>query len=995
MVSTLAMIILGVYALGQLPVSLMPDIPIPEITVQVKSNQYAARELENLAIKPLRERLLTLPNLVRIESRTQEGSGEIFLKFGLGTRMDFTFLEVSERVDQAMGILPRDLNRPLVIKASATDIPVFFLNLTLKDSINGAYQENQLMELGAFATEVVRRRLEQLPEVALVDVSGKLNPEIQIIPDQDKMAALGFELADLKQALKANNMEMGNLLVKEGQYQYYIHFSSTLDKVDALGEIFIKSGERIMPLKELADIRMGTQNPQGLYLFNGQPALGLAIIKEPQATMAALRKEVNTIIERLGKEHPDLQFNLSQDQTELLNVSMLGLQQSLLIGTVMAFLVLFLFLKDKKAPFLIGITIPVALILTMLFLYLMNISLNLVSLSGLILGIGLMIDNAIIVIDSITQLRRSGHSISDACSKGTNEIIKPLIASALTTCAVFIPLIFLSGIAGALFYDQAIAITFGLVTSLLVSVTFLPTLYRLVYPQKEKTKTKWIEPWYQKKYENALNYLLNRPWQLLFSCFALVGLGVWLFTVLPLRRLPHLDRQDVLLKIDWNERIALDESQRRVNFLLKQCGPLVDHSDAQLGIQQFLLQHDKGQQMDQVSIYLHASSKEDLFSIIRILHANFRSSFPKTNFFFLPPPNVLDRLFGDNRPYFEVQISQEQLSPPLDQAESIRAILSEQLGLSFQPIATQIVSEVVIDKEQLIRYEVNEEVLIEVLETAFQANEADQIRNNREILPVVLQGKPQTVENILKRTLVPNKEGLMIPLRALVSLRLRREYAELIGGDAGEYVPLVADSLPSIPSLISSISSVLAAQERLNFHFSGNFFENRRTFKELAMVLAIATLLLYFILAAQFESLTLPLIVLIEIPIDISGSLFMLRLFDSSLNLLSLIGIIVMSGIIINDSILKIDAMNRLRMAGWPLRKAIKEGGRRRLTPIIMTSLTTVLAVVPFLFQESLGAVLQKPLALALIGGMILGTIVSLFFIPVAYWALFNKSKEL
>ena len=507
----LALLLLGLVASNRLPVSLMPDIDIPEITVAISRPDVSARELENTVVSILRRNLLQVQGLDKIESESRNGSALIRLSFKFGNDINLAFMEVNEKVDGAMNNLPNDLERPRIIKASATDIPVFMLNITLSDSLAG---DEKFIELSEFAETVIKKRIEQLPEIGMADITGQIKREIYISPDEEKMTGLGITEDDITRAVQINNINIGSILVKDGKYLYNLEFSSYLKELNDVGDIYLKKGDRILQLKDIAEVGMRQERPRGEYYSNGNRAISLAIIKESTAKMASLEAKMKEILDIFRKDYPQMEFEISQDQTRLLDYSISNLRQSLLAGGILAFLLMFFFLKDGKSPLIIGFSIPATLVISLLFFYLVGLSINIISLAGLILGIGMMIDNSIVVIENITQWIDRGLSLTDACIKGTNEVITPLISSVLVTCAVFIPLIFLSGISGALFYDQAIAIVIGQGVSLLVGVTLLPTIYYLLYKNgREGALTRLVKKislkHLEEKYEGGMNFFFR------------------------------------------------------------------------------------------------------------------------------------------------------------------------------------------------------------------------------------------------------------------------------------------------------------------------------------------------------------------------------------------------------------------------------------------------------------------------------------------------------
>jgi multidrug efflux pump subunit AcrB len=552
----------------------MPDIDIPEITVAISRPNVSARELENTVVSVLRRNLLQVPGLDDIESESRNGSALIKISLKYGNDIDLAFMEVNEKIDEAMNNLPRDLERPRVIKASATDIPVFMLNITLADKQAG---DEKFIELSEFAETIIKKRIEQLPDIAMADITGQVKREIYISPEKEKMQSLGVSENDISQAVRLNNINIGSLMVKDGKYLYNLEFSSYLKDLDDVRNIYIRTGNRILQLKDFCEIGTRQERPRGLYFSNGYRGITLAIIKESTAKMSSLEENMNSLLDNFRKDYPQIEFEISQDQTRLLDYSISNLRQSLLAGGILAFILMFFFLRDAKSPLIIGFSIPATLVISLLFFYITGLSINIISLAGLILGIGMMIDNSIVVIENITQWIDRGLSLVDACIKGTNEIITPLISSVLVTCAVFIPLIFLSGISGALFYDQAIAIVIGQGVSLLVGITLLPTIYYLLYRNTregfltrivKKISLKGLED----RYEGGMNFFFKYKNAVMTSFILLIVLMVWLFAVMRKEKFPSIRENEVLVSIDWNENIDINENHRRTMEMVNLAG---------------------------------------------------------------------------------------------------------------------------------------------------------------------------------------------------------------------------------------------------------------------------------------------------------------------------------------------------------------------------------------------------------------------------------------
>ncbi len=1005
----IGVLVLGFIATTYIPVSLAPDVDIPRITVNVEASDYSARELEKTAMDRLRMHLMQVNNINDITSEARDGSGTILLEFNYGTNIDLAYIEVNEQVDKASATLPQDIPRPAVVKASASDIPVFFLNASIKHDDKQLSRKkqkssisNEFIELSNFADEILRRRIEQLPEVAMADMSGRVFSEIAVIPDMDKLQAINMPVEIIQQTISRHNINIGNLIIRDKQYQYNVRFGNKLLGIDDINSLYLNHEGRIWKIEDLCQVVKQPQNPTGLVFSDGNPAVSIAIIKQADARMQALKDELHNLVSHFKKDYPHIEFNITQDQTKLLDYTMENLQQSLYAGALLAFIVMFLFLRDYKSPWLVIISVPSAMIISLLGFYLAGISLNIVSLSGLILCIGIMIDNSIIVIDNITQHRERGKSLSNSCVDGTVEVFRPLLSSVLTTCSVFIPLIFLGGLAGALFFDQAIAITIGLFVSLAIAVLILPVYYKILYRKSKPFKATFlskINPLnYQKLYSKGFR-LVMRNQGIVWVIFIAFLFGMFgLFYILDKERMPQTVSKEAVLHLDWNENIHLDESNERIFRLMETIEPYVVNNTIYSGRQQFMLKKSENTNEQQSYIYIKSSSERKLNNLKEKASKHLSKHYPKAIFRFKDTENLFDMIFAERQASLEVRLrpvsdyGYQTISYLQTALDTLRQDLTH---IVFEPIPVNQYIELITNPKLLTLYKVNPTDLERVIRRAFRENQIITIQDSRSAIPVILAGEEKTIDEIIFSEAVTNENEIKIPLHKLLVRRSALDLKSITAGMEGDYYPveLNVDSR-EVSEIKNAIQSSLRKDNYFEAGFSGSIFSQRELMKELIIIGIVALLLLFFILSAQFESLRLPFIVLLEVPIALFGAMLMLKIFGASINVMSMIGMVVMAGIIINDSILKIDTINRQRNEGVPLIKALLLGGHYRLKPILMTSITTILALLPFLFIKGMGGDLQKPLALAVIGGMTIGTFVSLYFIPICYYYLFYKKHK-
>lgn len=999
--SLVAVLVLGILAVNLLPVSLMPEVKIPQVTVQVSAENLSARELDATVIKPLRNQLTQLSHLVDIRTETRDGSGNIFMEFEHGSDIDFIFIEVNEKIDRTN--LRRDIDRPRTIKANATDIPAFYMNLTLKENSGNAVKDMQkFVELSKFSLSVISKRIEQIPEVAMVDISGQILSELVIIPDHSKLEALGIRAEDLETAISNNNINLGNLTIRDGEYQYNIRFSSTLTNKQDIEDVYCKINGRLYQIKELADVKEEPQKQTGLVRSDDKPAITMAIIKQADARMSDLKKAISELTEVFRKDYPHIDFVMTRDQTALLDYSINNLTQNLLVGIFLACFIIFFFMQDFRSPVLITLTIPIALIVSMLFMFMAGISINVISLSGIVLGVGMMVDNSIIVIDNITQHWDKGEKLSVAVPRGTNEVFTPMLSSVLTTCSVFLPLIFMSGIAGALFYDQAMAVTIGLLSSLTVSVIVIPVFYYLFYRKQEKrTRNRFLSRLdvvnYEAAYEKGLKWVFRHQKTTWLIIIGMVGGSILIFQFIEKRKLPPITQNDLLVNIEWNKRINVNENEKRTAQLLGELKNLVSQTTVMAGTQKFLLSHTKENSISEAILYLKSVHPDSVSSIQNRIRNFMLAHYPDAVYSTESSGNIFDMIFAEKEPTLVARIrSTSGKSPEPEQLNQLLRSIKEKLpDLYIEPVAWQEVIQLHTAPELMTLYNIDYPTLFYKLKSTFNENNIFTLNEGEYSVPIILGDEERTLQYILQNNYVKNKDNVEIPLNTLVRETRVNDLKNVISGPEGEFYPLnLETSDRQIREVTRQITHIVSEDHRFEVSYSGSYYSNRAMIRELAVILIVSVLLLYFILAAQFESLVQPLIILSEIVIDMFGALFLLWICGSSINIMSMIGIIVMCGIVINDSILKVDTINQLRNSGYHLKRAIMTAGNKRLKPILMTSLTTVLAIAPFLFTGNLGADLQFPLSLAIIGGMTVGTIVSVYFIPLAYYYIYRKKAK-
>ncbi|WP_286331131.1 efflux RND transporter permease subunit, partial [Duncaniella freteri] len=538
----------------------------------------------------------------------------------------------------------------------------------------------------------------------------------------------------------------------------------------------------------------------------------------------------------------------------------------------------------------------------------------------------------------------------------------------------------------------------GLASSYVVGITLLPVLYHIF--SKKTTVRKRVEnesAGYLRLYDRGIDLCFRHKWVLMILTMLMIPICVLLFMFMRHERMPEIDSNETLVRIDWNENISLDENRRRVG-LLKDSSAVMN--SAYIGPQDFLLASDLDFSSAEAELYFLTDSSDSIAPLQERVSDRLHNQYPNATFSFSKTENIFEKIFSSDEADIEVRIhSAGGGKYDIGDLLSLHQSMSHSTGISMTPVPLREQIDIIIDRERLALYNVEYSEVQRVLRTAFKGNSVSTLRSYNEYIPIEIVGSEMSINDVLAGSFVrsrADRNGVStdIPLRSLLTTESSRDLKTITAGSAGEYVPVGLNVAGHENEVMQKVREVAYDDGNYDVDFEGSFFSNAKMMNELTVILLVSVMLMYFILCAQFESFLQPLIVLLEIPVDTAFALLALMIFGQTLNLMSAIGIIVTCGIVVNDSILKLDAINELRKDGMPLVEAIHTAGRRRLRAIIMTSLTTIFAMLPVLFTSDMGSELQRPLAIAMIGSMVVGTLVSIFIIPLFYWSIYRKHES-
>jgi HAE1 family hydrophobic/amphiphilic exporter-1 len=1090
---TLTLVLFGLIGLAGLKVNLLPDLSYPTLTVRTDYEGAAPLEIENLISQPVEEAVGVVKNVRKIHSVSRTGESDVVLEFSWGTDMDMASLEVRDKLDTVQ--LPLEAKKPLLLRFNPSTDPIIRLGL----SVAGDKQadEAQLKQLRRFADDDLKKRLEPIAGVAAVKVGGGLEDEIDVAIDQQKLARLGIDINDVITRLKNENVNASGGRIDEGSQRYLVRTINQFKTLDEMRDLLIKiDGNVPIRLKDIAQVHQGFKEREGIVRIDGREAIELAIYKEGDGNTVSVAQAVRAQLDKLKDTLPaGATLTTIEDQSVFIQGALYDVKKDALIGGVLAILVIFFFLGDAWSTFIISLSLPVSLIATFFFMGELHLSLNVMSLGGLALATGMVVDDSIVVLENIARLREKGSSILDAAVRGTAEVGMAVTASTLTTVAVFFPLVFVQGIAGQLFRDQALTITFAMLVSLVVSMTLIPMLASLKgrsplayrdepaperrpLPNNRALRSlvvgaravggcvfqllprafawavatgsrvfgsalgrflrfvgRFITTPYDRAaafYHRSLPKALMHPWRVLgFAAAALVA-TLMMVPSLGLDLIPQLAQGRFDMTVTLPPGTPLTETDKLVDQIsaahAKDPGVASIYGVAGTGTRLDANPTESGENIARLSIALkdggskaiEAAEIERLRAGMTRADANVKFARPQL-FSFSAPLEVeirgydLDALakggqrlaelmkasprFADVKSTVESGYPEVQIRFDQDRAAA--------LGLTTRDIADRVVRKV--KGEVATRYDFRDRK-IDVLVRARQSDRSsvDDIRNL-----VIGYVSAKSASNSGADNTASSTNANAGSTASLASSTTKLTDNAQSSGDTPIRLSAVADVLASEgPSEINRISQERVAIVSSNLHYGdlasavaevkdivathplaagvkvrvgGQSEELDSSVKSLIFALGLAIFLVYLVMASQFESLLHPFVIMFSIPLAAVGAVLALKLSGSAISVVVFIGLIMLVGIVVKNAIVLIDRVNQLREVGVPKREALAQGAESRLRPIVMTTLCTLIGFAPLAFGWGEGAEVRAPMALTVIGGLAVSTLLTLVVIPVVY----------
>lgn len=1072
----LAAVVFGGVAFRDLAVDLLPDITYPSLTVQTGYEGAAPVEMETLITRPVEDAVGVVNGVNRVISSSRADISEVTLEFSWGTNMDFASLDVRERLDQVR--LPIAADRPVLLRYDPSLDPILRMGL--------AGGGSDLIALRLLAEEDLKRKLERLEGVAAVVVSGGLEEEIQVEIDERRLTSLGLTMNQVMNRLAQENVNLTGGRLRDGQTDYLVRTINELLRPEEMREIVIdRSQGAIVRLEDVARVYQGAREREVITRIDGDEAVEIAVYKEggtnTVTVASAVLERVEGLVEEIKQIDPQLELSVLTDQSRYIRDSVSAVIETALIGGSLAIVVLFLFLRSAPKTLIIGISIPVSVVATFFLMYVAGVSLNIMSLGGITLGIGLLLDNSIVVLEAIQRRRDQGLGVVEAARAGASEVGRAVIASTITTVCVFVPIVFVEGVAGQMFGDQALTVTFSLLVSLGVALTVIPMLASRKFfavgdpvetvrsAGRSNPVTRALSAFFSAigvgialvvkhvfravamvmsvllrpvlaafdallrgitaVYARVLRGALRHPALVVLVAVVLLAGSVQLVGSLGSELVPELIQGEFYVDAELAPGSRLEVTDRRLSLIDER----VRKFREELGVQSVYTvvgtSNEQGgaagerrENIGQVNVRMEppidAEREELVMSRIRALidaeNASFAGQAPPVAGAASAPAGA-GSLLGDDslkyrfgRPtYFsfrspvEVQIRGHNLALLEVLADQVAARMREVEGLVDVKSSTEGGNpelQIIFDRERLstLNYTVAE--LGAVIRSKVQGDIAtDIVREDRniEVRMRADEGYRDSVRD-LRNLNIRQSGATPLPLSAVAEVIETEGPAEIRRSDGGRVALIEANivgrDLGSVSDDIQAILDSTRFPVGFDYSVGGQRQEMERSFDSMRLAILLAVFMVYLVMASQFESLLHPFVILFAVPFSIIGAIGILYLTRTPVSIVVLIGGILLAGIVVNNAIILIDYTNRLRRAGKAKVDALREACLVRLRPILMTTSTTVLGLLPMALGLGEGAELRTPMALTVVGGLLTSTLLTLVVIPALYLLLdFHK----
>ena len=993
----LLVVLLGFISFNRTNLDLFPDITYPGAAVITSYSGTGPEEVETMVTKPLESSLATVTNIQTLSSTSSKGQSTVVAEFSWGTDMDTAAMDMRESIDMIRDALPDEVSDPYVIQFDPSMMPIMQMGVT---------SNMDLAELKELIENKVSPNLERLEGVAAVNLVGGKEREILVEVNENKLNNYNVSFDSIRNSLMANNLNMSGGSVRRGDIEYLVRVTGKFESINEIKEVKIATGSGgIVSLDELATVTDTYKEMTTKSKLNGQPSIGLTVQKATDANTVAVSNRVKEEINKLQNNYDSngLQLLPIMDQADYIEQSVGNVGRNAIYGAILAVLVLWFFLRNIRSTIIIATAIPVSVITTFMLLYFGNLTLNLMTLGGLALGVGMLVDNSIVVLENIYRYRKEGLSKLEAAHKGSNEVGMAIAASTITTAIVFLPVVFVGGMASQIFQELAITVAFALLASLLVSLTLIPVMASKILKinKKDEKTNKWFEK-LKESYTNSLSWAIDHHWLVLIVVVVVFAGSLFLFPAIGQEFIPGMDQGQFTITANMPVGTPLETTEETATKIEETVLdiPEVDTMLTNIGSTgQMMGGSQSGSEIASISVNLvdlgdRERSTQEVMEEVRKkinipgVELNIAAQDMMGGGGLSGGKPVVIRILGNDLNILE-NIAQS-IKREINNINGIRGVedsisegrpemqvkvnrnLAANYGLSIAQIGSTI--ETSISGNTATRYEVGGEEY-----------------DVRVTLPDDNINSPEDVKNMT----LTSPQGSKVKLSSIADFKIETGPRSITRENQQRYVTVSADLFQrdlgdTMDEIRNKLDKNLTLPAGYNIEYGGEYQEMVNAFGDLGFAFILAIVLVYMVMASQFESLVDPFIIMFTVPMAIIGVLFGLFITGYTLSVVSIIGLVMLSGIVVNNAIVLVDYINTVRLRGKGMKEAIIEAAPVRLRPVLMTALTTILALLPIALGFGEGAEIQAPMAVVVISGLIVATFLTLYIVPVLY-AIFEK----
>ncbi len=992
------LVVLGFVSLSRMGLDLMPDVSFPSITVVTNYEGAAPEEVENMVTKPIEEAVSRINGVKKVTSSSYEGTSIVTVEFEWGKDLDFAAQDVRDRIGYIEKYLPRDASKPLVVKFNMSMMPI--LEITVSSDSRTPEEVRHILD------KRVKPFLEKIDGVAQVQIFGGRDREVWVEVDPQKLIYYGLSLTDVSQALMMSNMNMPSGRLEHGNREYTIRLISsfkTLDDIENSVVGFTKYGVPVR-LKDIGRVIYTYPEKRGFTTLDHREVVTIEAMKQPVMNTVKVADRVKKHMELLKKTlPPDLHFVITSDQSKIIRRVTSKTTGNAYIGALLAALMILLFLRNLRPTLVIALAIPLSVIIAFIILYFAGYTLNMMVLGGMALGVGMLVDNAVVVLENITRhLEEEGEDRKTASINATEEVGLAISSSTFTNIVVFLPLIYVGGLVGKLTTPMAVTVTMTLLSSLFVAITIIPMLASVFLKERKRDEYKkaFGETWFlpiREKYANLLKSVVKHKWRVAIGALIIFVISLALLPFVGLRFMPDIDQSFGMVSVTLPTGTRLKETARYEwqieDIFMKQ--PEVEHAGGTVGegpeeFSAFLGASGTNQAMVAVVFKESKERKRKSYQVIKDVMA----MIPPYKGAHVERIDFFSMSYTGGKAPIDIKVYGNDLntlkgiaSVVMDKVSQVKGAYN--LHLSLEETRPQI--QIHIDREMAAHYGLIPAMVEGQIQAAVKGQFATWFKQKGEDIDVYVKFPKSDVDELeeIKRIPIKTAMGTFVPLSEIATVEIAKGPVKIDREKQSRMIEVLGDvkgrSIGQVMRDVEKELSDFMLPTGYSIEYGGEFEQIKDMLKSMGFALIAAIILVYMVMAALFESFRDPLIVMFTVPFALVGVIWILFLTRVPISVPSLVGVLILSGIVVNNAIVMIDYIKTLRDRGVDAFDAVIRGASRRLRPILITAVTTIFGMLPMAVSQSEGAEMRAPMAIAVIGGLLVSTLLTLFVIPAVY----------